>query len=433
MGRASGPPCFLPNSGTPLRLLLENGQFRILWTAGLFSDLASNTYFTVHGWLALQVSDSPFWVGATAGAGGLSMTIFAVFGGVLVDRFGRRGLVLFGMIVQFSVALVLVLLIMTDNIRLWHVMAASFGQGMAVSFAEPAMMALTLDVTGRVNLLSATAARFAGMTVTGIIAPLVAGAIVNGPGIGWAYVVIVGGYAASAGFMLALHSAKPTARKPSSPVEDLRQGISYVLRTPTVRALILLIFVIEAFGWAHESMLPVMARDVLDVGASGLGYLLAAGSAGATVATVIISNIGDVRGKSNLLVGGCMGFGFFLILFSWSHWLPVSMGFLAGAYASVIIYETTINTLLQTSVPDELRGRVLSFQTMMWGVTGLAGFHTGAIANAAGAPVSIAIGGAVVILYSLSIVRHRRKFESGVAESHQGTESPDTAGGQVPP
>lgn len=398
----------------------------------MFADLALITFFTVHGWLALQVSDSAFWVGATAGMGGLSMTIFSMFGGVLVDRLGRRGLVLAGLSMRFAIALVLVALIMTDNIKLWHILASSFGEGLAASFLTPAMMALTLDIAGREKLLSATAARFAGMTAVGIIAPLAAGAVINGAGIGWAYVIIAGGYLASAGFMLVLSSTKPTRRKSSSPLEDLRQGISFVIRTPVVRTLIILVFITEAFGWAHESMLPVMARDVLDAGASGLGYLLAAGSAGATVTTVILASRSDVRSKSNLLVGGAMGFGFFLILFSWSTWLPLSLAFLAGAYASVVMYETTVNTLLQTSVPDELRGRVLSFQTMMWGVTGLAGFHTGAIASAMGAPIAIAIGGGVVILNSLRIARHRKQFDVETAKSPSDTDFLNTAGDQLP-
>ena len=136
-----------------MRLLLENKQFRIFWIAGVFSDLALITYFTVHGWLALQVSDSAFWVGATSGAGGLSLTMFSVFGGVLVDRFGRRSLVLVGLLIRFVIALALVALIMTENIALWHVLLAAFGEGLAVSFLMPAMMALTLDVAGRGKLL----------------------------------------------------------------------------------------------------------------------------------------------------------------------------------------------------------------------------------------------------------------------------------------
>ncbi len=415
-----------------MRLILENKQFRIFWIAGVFSDLAAITYFTVHGWLALQVSDSAFWVGATSGAAGLSLTMFSVFGGVLVDRFGRRNLVLLGLSIRFVGAVALIALIMTDNVRLWHVLVVAFAEGLAVSFAIPAMMALTLDVVGRGKLLSATAARFAGMTAAGIVAPLIAGSVVGSVGIGWAYVMIAVGFSASAGFMVILRSPPPTKRTSSSPVEDLRQGVSYVVRTPLIRTLIAMVFVTEAFGWAHEAMLPVMARDVLDAGASGLGYLLAAGSAGATVTTVIISNVGEIRNKSNLMIGGCMGFGIFLVLFAGSQWLVLSLAFMAGAYASVLVFETTINTLLQTSVPDELRGRVLSFQTMMWGVTGLAGFHTGAIASAVGAPVAIAIGGGVVILNSLRIFRHRRQLDAIPAQDPPDSEALKSQGDQPP-
>ena len=175
------------------------------------------------------------------------------------------------------------------------VLVAAFGEGLAVSFLMPAMMALTLDVAGREKLLSATAARFAGMTVAGVIAPIAAGSIVNLAGIEWAYVMIALGFSVSAGFMLILRPPDPAKRTNSSPLEDLRQGVTYVIRTPQIRMLIAMIFITEAFGWAHESMLPVMARDVLDVGATGLGYLLAAGSAGATVTTVIIASMGDIR------------------------------------------------------------------------------------------------------------------------------------------
>ena len=181
--------------------------------------------------------------------------------------------------------------------------------------------------------------------------------------------------------------------------------------TPAVRLLIAMVLVTEAFGWAHETILPVMARDVLDVGASGLGYLLAAGSAGGTVSTLLLASVGEVGRKSRLLVASSFGFGLFLVLFAWSSALPLSLVLIAGAYASALVYETTVTTLLQREVPDNLRGRVVSFQAMMWGVTGLAGFHTGAIAGAIGAPAAIAIGGAVVVVSAVWVLRVAGRFD----------------------
>ena len=113
---------------------------------------------------------------------------------------------------------------------------------------------------------------------------------------------------------------------------------------------------------------------------------------------------------------GYVGFGFVLILFAQSPWLPLSMLLLAAAYASVAVYETTLSTLLQTAVPDEMRGRVLSLQSFTWGVTGASGFHTGAVAVLVGAPLAISIGGGALILNGLRMVRglSRRFLEEQV-------------------
>ena len=104
-------------------------------------------------------------------------------------------------------------------------------------------------------------------------------------------------------------------------------------------------------------------------------------------------------------MAGYIGFGVFLILFAMSPWLLVSMLLIAVAYSMVALYETTLSTLLQTSVPDEMRGRVLSFQTFTWGLTGASGFHTGTIATLLGAPVAIAVGGGILVLNGLRMVR----------------------------
>ena len=391
--------------------LLRDRQFRVFWIASASSDLGMITYITVHGWLALQISDSPFWVGATAGMSGLTLTLFAVVGGVLVDRFSRRRLVVAAMAVRASVAIFLAVLILSGDIRLWHVLVAALIDGVLVSVQIPAMMTLTLDIAGRGRLMSATAARFAAMLVMGMVAPLLAGFVVSRFDIGWAYVISAAGYSGGVVAMLTLRPPRPATRPRTSPLQDLRQGVAYVLSTPTVRLLIAMVFVTEVFGWAHETILPVMARDVLNTGALGLGYLLAAGSAGGAVSTLFMASRGDVGRKSRFLFIGGFGFGVFLVLFAWSSTLWMSLLLLAAAYACVVIYETTVTTLLQTVVPDDLRGRVVSFQAMMWGVTGLAGFHTGAIAAAIGAPAAIAMGGAVVVVGAVVVLRVSGRFD----------------------
>ena len=401
-------------------LILRNAQFRILWISSLFNDLGMIMYMMVQGWLALVVTDSPFWVGATAGANGLGLMSFSIFGGVLVDRLDRRKLIMFSRFIQGVFALVLASLIFTDNIQIWHILTMGFIEGMVVAVKIPARMAITLDVVGKPNLMSATAAVFAGMTIMGIVAPLLGGFIVSTFDIAWAYVLIGISYFAATLVILNMRSTPRLETRTNSPWYDMKQGVRYVFTTPRVRGLILMTLITEAFGWSHESMLPVIARDELGVGAAGLGYLIAAGSAGATITNLVLANIGDVKQKGRVLVFGFGGFGLFLILFSASQWLLLSMILLAMAYASVVAYEVFINTILQTIVPNEMRGRVLSFQTFTWGLTGFSGFHVGAIATVLGAPLAIGVGGGVVVLNALRVFKSTLRLQTQQEEVAAG-------------
>ena len=391
-------------------LLFQNPRFRLLWFSTVFNDAGLITHMMVHGWLALSVTDSPFWVGATAGTGGLSLMVSSVFGGVVADRVDRRRLVMSAQVFQAAIALGLATLIFTDEIRLWHVLAVAAVQGVVVSAKIPARYALILDVVGRENVLRAMAAMFASMTIMGIAAPIAAGTIVSTFDIGWAYVIVAAVYLCGAALLLSLHGVPRVEKEASSPWEDLVQGLRFAFNSRSLRILLAVALVGESFGWSHESMLPVMARDVLGVNASGLGYLLAGASAGGLVSTLTLSSLSEIRHKGTLLVVGFGGFGLFLVAFAWSPWFPLSVLLLAVAYALAVPYETALSTLFQTSVPNEMRGRALSFQTFTWGLSALAGFQTGTVATYLGAPVAIAVGGGVVVLGALRMASYVSPF-----------------------
>ena len=388
-------------------LILRHPEFRLLWTSGALGALGATMFMMAHGWLALTVSNSPFWVGAAAGMGGLGLVCFSTLGGVLADRVSRRRLVIGGGLAQAGMALLLAVLILTDSVRLWQVLAVALAVGVVDAVRLPAFIALTVDVVGRSQLLKATAANFAAFGVAGMIAPLAAGALVSIWGIEWVYVAMCGSYLVGTAVLLRLADPSPATNaqgaQRSSPWLSLKQGARYVITTPAVRTLILMQIVGEMFGWAHVWMLPVMARDVLDVGASGLGYLMSASFAGMLVTTLTISSVGDFRDKGRSAVFGYGGFGLLLVLFAASRYFPLSLVLIAAAYAVEAVYEATVFTLVQSSVPEEMRGRIASFQTTTWGLTGVSGFHTGAIASRVGAPLAIAIGGGVVLLNAIRL------------------------------
>ena len=400
-----------------MQLLLENSRFRWLWLGGAFNELGIIMFFMAQGWLTLIVTGSPFWVGATAGMSGLGLMSFSIVGGVLVDRIDRRWLIVTGALIQVAMASGVAALALTGHIQLWELLAVGFIDGLIVSVKAPANMAMTLDLVGRARLLSAIGARFLSMTLMGVAAPLVLGGVVSALAIGWAYAIVAGARLVSAALIVQIGPLPPReGSEATAPWRDLKDGVRYVVNTPAVRTLLLMGLVGETFGWAHEAMLPVMARDVLEVGVSGYGYMLAIASAGGAVASLIVSGRREVMSKGKLLVVGASGFGLFLILFAYSPWFLLSVVLLAVAYGMVIVYEATLTTLLQTIVPDEMRGRVLSFQTLTWGMTGFSGFHTGAIATAVGAPLAIGIGGVVVMLNALRLTLRRSPLRSMAVE-----------------
>ena len=405
-------------------LIIRNPRFRILWLSSVANFIGLTTYFTVHGWLALEVTDSAFWVGATFGVKGLSIMAFSTVAGVMADRLNRKALILVTMSIQAILMASVAALILTEHILLWHILAATLLDGMLTAIKVPARTALVLDVAGRQNMLQATAATNAAMTAAGIAIPPLAGLLVETHGIGWAFLAMAGAFLLSAIVLCFLRGVRMAEREYKvTPFQDFRYGLHYVLSTPAVRLLFLLMVTSELFGWAHEPMMPVMAGKVLEVGPTGLGYLLAAGSAGALLTSLILSAVGDVRRKGLALILGYIGFGVFLIAFSASQWIALSLILIAIAYASVTLYETMMRTLLQTTVPDEMRGRVLSFQMFSWGFTGLSGFHTGAIASLIGAPIAISIGAGVVVLNGLRLVRSFARRYNEERHAHASVDS----------
>ena len=363
-------------------------------------------HLTAHGWLTLTVTNSAFWVGAVSGTAGLSILVFSTVSGVLADRLNRKYLILMTLVCQASVAAALAILIFTEQIQLWHILLASTIDGGMMSIRVPSRMALIMDIAGRRNIQNATAANFAAMTGTGIVIPPLAGQLIESHGIAWAYVSMSSAFLLSTAMLIFLRGVKSAERSGvASPLQDFMEGVRYVFTAPSVRLLIVLMLTSEIFGWAHEAMIPVMAREVLHAGPSGVGYLISAGSAGALLAAVILSAVGDISRKGLPLVSGYIGFGAFLILFALSKSLILSLVLIGAAWASVAMYETMLSTLLQTSVPNEMRGRVLSFQTFTWGISGLSGFQTGAIAVILGVPLAIGIGGGVLVLNGLRLFR----------------------------
>ena len=394
------------HTGAPrLFRAFDTRAYRWLWADILLASMGRTAEMLAQGWLVLLVTDSALWVGVVSGLRGVGTVGFGLVGGVIVDRVDRRKALMGSQLFPAVVALTIGLLVMTEHIELWHLLVASVAQGMMQAVAMPARNALTYDVVGRRGLLNALALNMMAFNGSRIVGGLISGVLIDSVGVEGVYFLMAATMAGGAGVLLLMGgSYLPSgAREPMW--RNARDGLTYVWSNGPVRSLLMMSLLMEAFAFSYHVMLPVMARDELEVEGLGFGLLAAATGVGALVSTAMVAYLGDVRSKGRLVAVAGGGFGLFLVMFALTPLLPFSFVFaivallLVGAMS--MAYDATMGALLQLLVPDAVRGRVMGLYAFTFGFTPLGGFFAGAVAGVLGAPIAIGLGGGIVVAYVL--------------------------------
>jgi hypothetical protein len=264
---------------------------------------------------------------------------------------------------------------------------------------------MTYQLVGRQRLLNAMAARLLGMNVTRVIGSLIAGALISYYGVGSSYLFAGASALVGAGSLWFIKGSFHAISKREPFRQAITQGLRYAWGAVNIRGLLLLSLLMEAFGFSHFVMMPVMARDVLHVGAVGLGYLSAASGIGSILTTIAVASLGDFKSKGPLLIGTAIAAGMSLVLFAFSPWFAVSLVLVALAGGSLMAYDVTMGTMLQLLSDDEMRGRVMGLYGLTFGFTPLGGFLAGSVATALSASIALGAGGIIIIACVAVIAR----------------------------
>ena len=394
-----------------LLIAFEVVEFRWLWLSNLFSSMAMPIRMLSQGWLVLEMTDSAFWVGLIAGLQGLALVMFGVLGGTVVDRLDKRMVLAVAYFGSFSVALIVGVLVLSSGIKIWHLMLSAVLQGLFMATLLPASNTLAYQLVGPARLMNAMAARLAGMNLTRLIGSLIAGILIATYGVGVSY--IFAGLSSLIGAILLVFVRGDFSGKADREqfFNAVKLGLGYVWNNNRIRQLLLLSAVVEAFGFAHFVMIPVIARDVLQVGAIELGYLSAASGLGSTISTVTIASLGDFKKKGSLLLFTVIMAGLALIVFGFSPWFLVSLVFAGLAGGFLMAYDVTMGTVVQLMSEDEMRGRVLGIYGLTFGFTPLGGFVAGSMATIASPSLAVAFGGFVILAYVAYIRRDLRDVQ----------------------
>lgn len=406
---------------------LRHRNFRLFFTGQFVSLVGTWMQVVAQGWLVLELSNSPFLVGLVTSLESLPILLLTLYGGVLADKVDKRraiSLLQTGMLLE---SLVLTILTATGHITVAWLMVLAPVLGIFAAFEVPIRQAFMMEMVGREDLINAIALNSSVFNLTRIVGPVVAGALIAGLGTTACFAVNTVSFL---GVIIAFGRMRPPfpgalERKPDLQ-PTFRDGVRYALGRAEPRALLSLAAALSIFGLGPVlAMLPVYARQVLNLGAGGYGGLMSAVGVGAALGAIAMASFGHRVDRKKLITTATLLFAAVLALSATHHSYPMALVGLAVTGFGSVLAAISTNTLLQTEAPDHLRGRVMGFYSFV--VLGLAPFgslQAGWISEHFGVPVSFVAGAVVCSLVALGLAWDRGR-SARLGARPEGLGSPD--------
>ena len=396
---------------TGLRLIfraLRYRNYRLYFTGQSMSLIGTWMQRIAVGWLVYRLTNSPLLLGVVSFAGQLPTFFMAPLAGALSDRWNRLSIIRVTQYLAMAQAVVLAVLVFTDTVTVTYVIILSVVLAVVNGFDMPVRQAFTVEMVDREeDLGNAIALNSSMFNAARLIGPSVAGILIATAGEGVCFLVNALSYVP---IILALRAIKVPPQRPREKeahvLRDLKDGVSYAFGFAPIKFIILLLALVSLVGMPYQVLMPVFARDVFHGGPHTLGFLVGASGVGALVGAFYMAARKSVRGLGNMIPITTGVFGAGLIAFSVSPSLWLSYFFVAVAGFGMIVQMASSNTVIQTIVDDNKRGRVMSFYTMSFmGMAPLGSLAAGSLAGTIGAPYTLAMGGALSILGALLFAR----------------------------
>jgi MFS family permease len=385
--------------GSTVRLALRalrHRNFR-LFTAGQTISLIGTWMQQVAvGWLVYRMTDSAFYLGLIGFASQAPAFVLAPFAGALADRVDKHRLVITTQVAAMVQASVLAALVLSGRVEVWHVIVLMGWLGAVNGFDVPGRQSFLLDMVGdRADLPNAIALNSSMFNAARLVGPAIAGLAISLADEGIVILVNAVSYIAVLASLFAMRL--PPRRTPShrpSMLDHIREGFSYAFGFPPIRSILLLVAMVSLLAVPFTVLLPVVATEMLGGGADTLGFLMSAVGLGALVGALYLASRRSVRGLGRVIVVAAALFGVGLVGTAFSQVLWLSLGFLMLAGFGMMMQMASSNTVLQTLVDDDKRGRVMSLYSMSFmGMAPLGSLMAGALAARWGAPLALAAGG----------------------------------------
>jgi MFS family permease len=379
---------------------LAHRNFRLFLFGQTVSLTGTWMQSIAQGWLVLQLTNSPFYVGLVSALGSLGVLLFTLYAGVVADRTDKRRVVIVTQTLQMLQAFALAGLVWSGHVTVGTVMVLAAFLGVVSAFDIPTRQSFIVEMVGKEDLMNAIALNTSVFNLTRVLGPVIAGLLIGPLGVavcfflnGVSYLAVI---ASLIGMRIAPHIPRPT---PLSAWQGFREVLTYLGSDRLVSTLVVLTAVTSIFGFPYLVLMPVFARDVLGAGAAGYGALTASVGLGAVAGALTVAVLSRRIPKGRTMIAAGTSFGLLVALFASSRSFALSVAFLALTGCAMIVNNALSNTLIQTFVPDHLRGRIMGFYSFMFvGMAPLGAFQAGAFAERFGAPAAVAAGGVVTAL-----------------------------------
>jgi MFS family permease len=386
---------------------LRHRNFQLFFSGQLVSLIGTWMQMVAQSWLVYRLTGSAALLGAMGFAAQFPVALMAPLGGITADRHNRHRIVITTQTAAMIQAAILAALVLSGHIRIWHLFVLASSLGVVNAFDLPARQSLLVDMVGKEDLMNAIALNSSLFNGARILGPAVAGILVAAIGEGWCFFANAASFiAVIVGLLLMRITPHPLAGTEQTPLENLREGFRWVRGTRPVRSVLLLLGLVSLVGMPYAVLMPIFAGKVLHGGARSLGILMGATGVGALLGALTMAARRNLIGLGRWIACAAVGFGISLILFSLSRIFLLSVLLLIPLGFAMMVQMASSNTLIQSMVPDRLRGRVMSVYSMMFlGMAPLGALSAGLVAHRLGAPMTLVLGGLACICGSLLLGR----------------------------
>ncbi len=380
-------------------------NYRLWFFGQLFSLFGTWMQITAQGYFVYQLTKSAAYLGYIGFAYGAPALLFTLYGGVVADRVPRRRLLLITQTTMMTLAGILAVLTFTGRVQAWHMVVLALGLGMANAFDAPARQAFILEIVDREDVMSAIALNSTMSNMATAIGPAAAGLAYAVLGPAWCFTFNALSFLAVIAALLKMSLQSPEMpTRVTSALEDLKQGLEYVVTQPTIRAIILMIGLSSLFGYSITALTPAWAVKILGGNATTNGLLFTARGIGALASAFMVAWLGRFKLKGQLLTVGSLLFPVLSLIFAEVRWLPLSLLVLVGVGWAVMLFFNLAMALVQMQAPDELCGRVMGvFSLTAFSLTPVGALLSGTVAEHIGEPNTVMLGAVIGLVVAVLV------------------------------